>query len=99
MNSDLQWLGWLSSAVLIATLAAQIRRQWQVEEPGGVSAWLFVGQIAASSGFVLYSLSKRDSVFVLTNSLILATAVIGQSLYLFRKRRDKPTGDDRGGAS
>lgn len=94
MNDELQWLGWLSSAILIATLIVQIRRQWQAAEPEGVSAWLFVGQIAASTGFVLYSLSVHDRVFVLTNSLILATAVIGQCLYLLRKRYQKPSTTD-----
>jgi type IV secretory pathway TrbD component len=53
-----------------------------------VSRWLFVGQCAASVGFVLYSWLLGNWVFVVTNALILLTAVVGEVVYL-RNRRAK----------
>ncbi|RPE79961.1 hypothetical protein [Vulcaniibacterium tengchongense] len=79
-------IGWLSSAILIATLSRQTWRQWREPDPRGVSYWLFLGQIAASTGFVVYSWMLRNWVFIVTNSLILLTAVAGQ-LVLWRARR------------
>ena len=84
-NPDL--IGWLASAILIATLARQTWRQWREPDPRGVSRWLFLGQIAASVGFVAYSWMLRNWVFIVTNTLILLTAIVGQ-LALSRARRD-----------
>jgi MtN3 and saliva related transmembrane protein len=92
--NGLDWVGWGASAVLIATLGSQIYAQWQADDPEGVSVWLFLGQIAASVGFIVYSVSVESWVFVVTNSLILLTALAGQILFLV-KRHDK----DRGSGS
>ena len=80
-------VGWIASAILLATLARQTWRQWREPDPRGVSRWLFVGQIAASVGFVAYSWMLRNWVFLVTNTLILLTAIIGQ-IALSRARRD-----------
>jgi uncharacterized protein with PQ loop repeat len=80
-------VGWVASAILLATLARQTWRQWREPDPRGVSRWLFVGQIAASVGFVAYSWMLRNWVFLVTNTLILLTAIIGQ-VALSRARRD-----------
>lgn len=80
-------VGWAASAILLATLARQTWRQWREPDPRGVSRWLFIGQIAASVGFVAYSWMLRNWVFIVTNTLILVTAIIGQ-LALSRARRD-----------
>ena len=45
----------------------------------GVSRWLFVGQIAASSGFTIYSVLVGNAVFVVTNAILLASAVRASS--------------------
>ena len=79
-------VGWAASAVLLATLARQTWRQWKDPDPRGVSHWLFVGQIAASTGFVVYSWLVGNWVFIVTNALILATAIVGQLVDL-RSRR------------
>ena len=71
-------VGWAASAILLATLARQTWRQWREPDPRGVSRWLFIGQIAASAGFVAYSWMLRNWVFIVTNTLILVTAIIGQ---------------------
>ena len=60
-------IGWASSVVLILTIATQIARQWRDHTSAGVSTWLFVGQLAASVGFTIYSLLVRNWVFAVTN--------------------------------
>lgn len=79
-------IGWTSSAVLLLTLMSQVRRQWRAPSVEGVSWLLFAGQIAASVGFVTYSVLVGNVVFIVTNSLILATAVTGQLIYLHKAR-------------
>lgn len=78
-------VGWAASAVLIATLSRQIYTQWKDKDAKGVSRALFVGQIAASVGFIAYSWMLRNWVFIVTNTIILMTAVVGQFV-ISRKR-------------
>jgi uncharacterized protein with PQ loop repeat len=84
MNPDL--VGWAASAILLATLGRQIFTQWKDKDAKGVSRWLFLGQMAASVGFIIYSWMLDNWVFIVTNSLILLTAVIGQAVLLLRRR-------------
>lgn len=84
MNPDS--VGWAASVVLMATLIQQVVKQATEDSAQGVSKWLFAGQIVASAGFVLYSALVGNLVFVVTNSCILATAVVGQIISA-RKRR------------
>ena len=79
-------VGWAASAILLATLARQIVTQMRDDSARGVSSWLFLGQIAASTGFVIYSALVDNWVFIVTNVCILATAVVGQ-VVTWRKRR------------
>ncbi len=74
-------LGWLSSLILLLTIAKQIHKQWQQRTSAGVSKWLFIGQLAASTGFALYSYLIHSWVFVATNSLMAAAAVIGLAIH------------------
>ena len=83
MSPDL--IGWLASAILVATLSRQIYTQARDDSAKGVSRWLFAGQIASSLGFVAYSWMLENWVFIVTNSIILATAVVGQ-VVMSRKR-------------
>lgn len=76
MNPDV--VGWAASAVLIATLVQQVIKQAADDSARGVSKWLFAGQIAASIGFIAYSAMVDNIVFVLTNTCILITAIVGQ---------------------
>ena len=41
----LQIIGWLSSALLLATLVNQVYKQWSEGTSKGVSKWLFIGQL------------------------------------------------------
>jgi MtN3 and saliva related transmembrane protein len=70
-------IGWLSSMVLLATIAKQIHKQWRARSSEGVSKWLFVGQSTASFGFTIYSWLVRNWVFVVTNALLLLAGITG----------------------
>jgi MtN3 and saliva related transmembrane protein len=78
--------GWVPATVLLATRSRQVYTQWRDGTSQGVSKWLFIGQLAASSGFVLYSWLLGNWVFVVTNALMLLTAGLGQWIYLGNKK-------------
>ena len=80
-------VGWTASAILIATLFRQVHKQATQGNQQALSKWLFAGQIAASLGFIAYSWLVRNPVFIVSNVLILVTAVAGQWLYLRNERR------------
>ena len=82
-------IGWGASAILIATLARQGWHQWKDPDPRGVSHWLFLGQMSASVGFIAYSWLLHNMVFIVTNSLILVTAIVGQLVFLRAQRKSK----------
>jgi MtN3 and saliva related transmembrane protein len=79
-------VGWLSALILILTISRQVYTQWRTRSIAGVSHWLFIGQVAASLGFVIYSLMLDNWVFVVANSFILLTALVGQLTYMRNKR-------------
>ncbi|AAM41288.1 MULTISPECIES: hypothetical protein [Xanthomonas] len=80
-------VGWLASAVLIATLIRQIYKQWRSDQNQGVSRWLFIGQITASLLFILYSALVGNAVFIVSNALILATGITGYVLQRIKLKR------------
>ena len=79
------WIGWAAGFVLLITVGWQVFTQWQSGKSSGLSRWLFVGQMAASVGFVIYSWLVANWVFVVTNAFMLLTACIGQILFLRSK--------------
>ena len=81
-------IGWLSSAILLATLLRQVHTQWRERSTQGVSRWLFLGQFTASCGFLIYSVLLSNWVFVVTNAALLLTAVAGQIIYRRNVRRE-----------
>jgi MtN3 and saliva related transmembrane protein len=87
-------LGWFSSFILVLTISQQVYKQWRSGSSEGVSKWLFVGQITASTGFTLYSVLVRNWVFVVTNALMLLSALVG-IVIVFKHRRARRRGADR----
>lgn len=81
-------IGWTAAIILLATIGRQVYSQWRDGTSQGVSKWLFVGQVSASIGFVIYSWVLANWVFVVTNVLMLVTAIFGQWVYLRNKRRE-----------
>jgi MtN3 and saliva related transmembrane protein len=80
-------LGWMSSFVLVLTIGRQVHRQWRSGHSEGVSIWLFVGQMVASTGFTIYSALVDNWVFVVTNALMLVFAIVGFGIVKTHRRR------------
>jgi len=85
-----EFIGWTSSAILLATIVRQVYTQWKTRSTAGVSHWLFIGQLTASMGFTVYSVLLRNWVYAVSNIALLITAVIGQIIYKQNIRRSKP---------
>ena len=79
-------IGWASSIILVLTIANQVRKQWRERTSAGVSTWLFVGQLAASVGFTIYSLLVRNWVFAVTNGIMIVNGLLGYTLTVRQKR-------------
>lgn len=83
-------IGWASSIILLITLIKQVYKQWKERTGEGVSKWLFVGQLAASIGFTVYSYLVGNWVFTVTNGILVINNIIGIWLsYYFRKDEDE----------
>ena len=80
-------IGWASSGILLITLLTQIHKQWKAGSNKGVSKWLFIGQLATSVGFTIYSISTGNIVFIITNSLLAVSAVAGIYIYFSNRSR------------
>ena len=80
-------VGWVSSLILVLTIAKQVYKQWQEGSSEGVSKWLFVGQMAASLGFTIYSWLVSNWVFVVTNAVMLVNGLLGLLIVLHHRRR------------
>jgi len=95
MNADV--IGWISAGILVITISRQVYTQWRSKSVEGVSKWLFIGQLAASLGFIVYSFLVENWVFVFANFFIFLTAVVGEFVYMRNKRRVRrgqfPSGD------
>jgi uncharacterized protein with PQ loop repeat len=87
MATDL--IGWAATGILFLTIAWQVYTQWRERSTQGVSGLLFVGQLAASVGFVIYSALLSNWVFVVANGMLIVTAAIGQLIYRRNRRLEK----------
>lgn len=88
-------IGWASSVLLVLTIAKQIHKQWQDGTSEGVSKWLFLGQIAASIGFTIYSYLIRNWVFVITNAVMALSAAVGLAIVFYHQRRNRSGEESR----
>ena len=82
-------VGWVSSLILVLTIAKQVYKQWKEGSSEGVSKWLFVGQIAASLGFTIYSWLVSNWVFVVTNAVMFVNGLLGLLIVLRHRRRER----------
>jgi uncharacterized protein with PQ loop repeat len=81
-------IGWISSFILVVTIAKQVYKQWKEGKSEGVSKWLFVGQIAASIGFAVYSYLVWNPVFIFTNSLMVLNGIAGLAINIYLRNRE-----------
>jgi MtN3 and saliva related transmembrane protein len=70
-------LGWTATLVLLVTLLAQIHREVRSGKVDEISPLVFVGQCAASIGFLAYSALVGNLVFIVSNAMILVVALLG----------------------
>jgi MtN3 and saliva related transmembrane protein len=84
-------IGWVSSAILLVTIMRQVYAQWKTKSTAGVSQWLFIGQLTASVGYVIYSYLLRNWVFLTSNAALLLTAICGQYLFLHNRKSSRST--------
>src|SRR5476651_2562610 len=82
-------IGWASSLILLATLIRQVHKQWAEGTGEGISKWLFIGQLTASTGFVVYSIGTGNIVFIVTNSFLALNSILGIILYFYYRRRTR----------
>jgi uncharacterized protein with PQ loop repeat len=87
MNPEL--IGWASSFLLVLTIGRQVLKQWQDGSSEGVSIGLFVGQMAASLGFLVYSWMVQNWVFVVTNGIMVLNGLVGLGITLYHRKQDK----------
>ena len=74
-------VGWAASIILFLTVIAQVVKQWRKGSNEGVSRLLFVGQLAASIGFLAYSIMTGEPVFAVTNSFLALANALGIFIY------------------
>lgn len=82
-------LGWVSSLILVVTIGKQVWKQYKDGSSEGVSKWLFVGQIAANLGFLVYSYLLKNWVFIFTNGVILLSSIAGLLIVKHHRRREQ----------
>jgi uncharacterized protein with PQ loop repeat len=85
--NKVELIGWASSAVLLLTIGGQVYTQWRTRATAGVSKWLFIGQLTASTGFTIYSVLLHNWVYTASNLMLLVTAMIGEVIYMHNRRR------------
>ena len=73
-------IGWAAVAVLFFTMASQAWKQWRDRVKHGISKIFFIGQVTASTLFLVYSAMLGDTVFVVGNALVLVAAVTGGAI-------------------
>ena len=89
-------IGWVSSFILVLTIGKQIYKQWQEGSSENVSKWLFVGQMAASLGFLVYSWLVSNWVFVVTNLIMVVNGMIGLAIVLHHRSQKSGVRSQKG---
>jgi uncharacterized protein with PQ loop repeat len=84
-----QIIGFASSFILLLTIGKQVYKQWSDGTSEGVSKFLFLGQITASVGFLIYSIMKNDMVFIVTNALMVVNSLVGIAILFHHRRRER----------
>jgi uncharacterized protein with PQ loop repeat len=82
-------IGWISSLILVLTIGKQVFKQWKEGSSENVSKWLFIGQLAASLGFTIYSWLVGNWVFVVTNAIMILNGLAGLFIVLHHRRRER----------
>jgi uncharacterized protein with PQ loop repeat len=82
-----QWVGWSAVTVLFLTMTGQAWREWRDRVKHGAGKVFFMGQITASTLFLVYSALIGDRIFVVGNALVLAASICGGGILLYNRAR------------
>lgn len=82
-----QIIGWAAVSALFLTMSGQAWKQWRDRVKTGIGKFFFVGQIASSVLFLVYSAMVGDRVFVVGNALVLAAAITGGTILWWNRTR------------
>ena len=85
-------IGWGSSFILLLTIGKQIYKQWSEKTSRGVYKWLYIGEILANAGFIVYSGMLHNYVFLVTNALLLVSSLVGLGIVLHHRRIESQSG-------
>jgi MtN3 and saliva related transmembrane protein len=66
MNT-INWIAWLAAVILLTTIGRRVYTQWKTRSTAGISKWLFIGQVAGSVGFEIFSCLLHNWVFLVSN--------------------------------
>jgi hypothetical protein len=66
-----------------------VQKQYKSGQSEGISRWLFLGQLGASGGFLVYSILLSNWVFVVTNALLVVNALVGYAIVRHHRKREK----------
>ncbi|MBC7457971.1 MAG: hypothetical protein H7235_06810 [Bdellovibrionaceae bacterium] len=84
---NFEYIGWISSLLLILTIATQLKKQYTEKTSTGVSNFLFIGQVLAEVGFIIYSVMIENWIFAATNVVLLVENFVGLYLTLKFKKQ------------
>jgi MtN3 and saliva related transmembrane protein len=82
-------IGWISSCILLVTIAEQVHKQFRDDTSRGVSTWLFIGEMASAIGFLTYSILLGITVYIVTNSIMILNAILGLAITIHHRRRER----------
>lgn len=87
---EFEYIGWISSILLIFTIGVQLKKQYVEKTSTGVSNFLFIGQVLAEVGFIIYSVLIENWIFAATNAVLLIENFVGLYLTLKFKKKEEP---------
>ena len=80
-------IGWAAVTVLFLTMSGQAWKEWRDRVKHGMSKWFFVGQVASSILFLVYSALVGNRIFVVGNALVLMAAIAGGAILAYNRAR------------
>ena len=82
-----QIVGWAAVGALFVTMSGQAWKQWRDRVKHGVSKYFFLGQVTASTLFLVYSAMMGDRIFVVGNALVLTASIAGGAILMWNRSR------------
>ena len=88
----MEWIGWLAAGVLLFTVGSQVVSQLRSRSTRGVSIWLYIGQVVASTLFTIHAINTEAWVFAVVNPITGLAGLVG--LYGYWRFDDSDDSED-----